>query len=91
MVNSRNGAPSEPSVMRRPSAPVEKSPLTGFTPECMPMTEEISTPSPTWRSSSGCDRVPGASDRARQPTPGVDLNPPRTALPVEARPAQRPL
>ena len=39
MVNSRTGSPSAPPVMRRPSAPVEKSPLTGLTPECRPVTD----------------------------------------------------
>ena len=90
MVNSRMGSPSEPPVMRRPSAPVEKSPLTGLTPECRPSTEAMSTPSPTWASSSSCVAVPGANDSAMQPTPGVDLKP-RTALPVEAVPDRRPV
>jgi hypothetical protein len=33
MVNSRTGPASWPSLIQRPSAPVEKSPLTGLTPE----------------------------------------------------------
>ena len=38
MVNSRSGSASSPPRIRRPSAPVEKSPLTGLTPECRPDT-----------------------------------------------------
>ena len=56
--------------MRRPSAPVEKSPLTGLTPECMPATDEMSTPSPTWRRIASWSIDPGARLSARQPTPG---------------------
>ena len=40
---------------------------------------------------SACERAPGCSCRARQPTPGVPLKPPRTALPVLAVPARRAL
>ncbi len=38
---------------------------------------------------SSCDRVPGSSESARAPTPGVPPKPPRIALPVETVPARR--
>ena len=79
-----------PPVITRPEAPVEKSPDTGFTPEWMPATCWMSTPSSMPATSSACERVPGASWRAMAPHDGVDLKP-RTALPVEAVPLRRPL
>ena len=77
--------------MSRPDAPVEKSPDTGFTPEWRPCTIWISTPSSMPAIRSACGRVPGVSDSARQPQPGVLLKPPRVALPVDAVPLRRPL
>ena len=38
---------------------------------------------------SACERAPGVSLRAWAPTPGVPLNPPLTADPVDATPARR--
>src|SRR5467141_2028141 len=38
MVASRTGSAGTPSRTSMPSAPTEKSPLTGFTPECRPCT-----------------------------------------------------
>ena len=38
-VTSRTGSASSPPRIIRPSAPTEKSPLTGFTPECTPVTD----------------------------------------------------
>ena len=69
--------------------PVEKSPLTGFTPEWRPWTIWMSTPSSIDAMSSAGDRSPGTSCIAIQPQPGVPRKPPRTALPVEAVPARR--
>src|SRR5207247_495661 len=78
-VSSRHAARSSPPATRRPCAPVEKSPETGFTPECRPVTDCTSTASPTSASSSACVFVPAAGAMARAPALGVDLNPPRTA------------
>ena len=88
MVNSLTGSPSAPPLMRRPSAPVEKSPLMGLTPECRPDTPRISTPSSIPATRSAGLRSPGESARARVPTWGVDEKP-RTAEPVEAVPMRR--
>ncbi len=90
-MNSRTGSASSPPRMRRPSAPVEKSPLMGLTPECSPATSCTSSPSPTPATSSAWVAVPGSSDVAMQPTPGVLLNPPRTAEPVDTVPDRRAL
>ena len=38
-VTSRTGSANEPSRTISPSAPTEKSPLTGFVPECSPLTD----------------------------------------------------
>src|SRR4029077_16468086 len=89
MVNSRTGAPTTPLVMSRPAAPVEKSPLIGLTPECSPCICCTSRPSSMSAISSSWVRVPGTSERARQPTPGVPANPPRVALPVDTVDARR--
>jgi hypothetical protein len=90
MVNSFTGAPTVPLLMRRPSAPVEKSPLMGFTPEWRPDTPRISTPSSISATSSAGVVGPGVRARARVPTCGVDEKP-RTAEPVEAAPSRRPV
>ena len=37
-MNSRTGPPSAPLRISSPDAPVEKSPLIGFTPRCSPCT-----------------------------------------------------
>ena len=71
MVISRTGSASSPLRMRSPSAPVEKSPLTGFTPECRPDTPCTRTPLSIPAMSSSGARSPGTSDSAWQPTPGV--------------------
>ena len=65
MVASRKGSASAPSRMARPSAPTEKSPLTGLTPECSPLTSWTSTPSPTVASRARrATRSPGRRARA---------------------------
>ena len=91
MVNSRTGSASCPWRIISPEAPVEKSPETGFTPEWRPCTIWMRTPSSTSATSSAWVRVPGTSERARQPQPGVDLKPPLVALPVGAVPLRRAL
>ncbi len=90
-MNSRTGSATAPLRIISPEAPVEKSPDTALTPECMPCTDWMSTPSSTPATMSSWRRVPGTSDNARQPQPGVPRKPPRTALPVEAVPLRRPL
>ena len=59
IVNSRSGSASSPPRMRRPSAPVDRSPETGLTPECRPETSCTSTPSSTPAISSAAVAVPG--------------------------------
>ena len=39
IVTSRTGSANEPPRTIRPSAPTEKSPLTGSVPECRPLTD----------------------------------------------------
>ena len=39
IVISRTGSANAPSRTMSPSAPTEKSPLTGFVPECRPLTD----------------------------------------------------
>ena len=90
MVTSRTGSASLPSRNMRPSAPVEKSPDTGLTPECRPLTLCTSRPSPRSAMSSSWLFVPGSSVMARQATEGVLLMP-RTAEPVDAVPDRRPV
>ena len=71
-------------------APVEKSPDTGFTPvEALHHLDQHSVADAGDQVARG--RVPGVSDSARQPQPGVLLKPPRVALPVDAVPLRRPL
>ena len=53
IVSSRTGAPTVPLVISIPEAPVEKSPLTGLTPECRPDTDCTSSPSSTSATSVG--------------------------------------
>ncbi len=91
MVNSRRGSPTAPPAMRRPSAPVEKSPETGFTPECRPETDCTRMPSPTWAMRASWLSSPGSRETAWQPAPGVLLKPPRMAEPVDAVPERRPV
>ncbi len=90
MVISRTGSASAPSLTIIPSAPTEKSPLMGLTPEWIPETDWTSSPSPTsariWSGPSG----PGTMPTARAPTPGPLLKPARTAEAVDAVPARRP-
>ena len=90
MVPSRTGSARAPSRISIPSAPTEKSPLMGFTPEWTPVTHCTSSPCPTEATISSWLAVPGTSERARHPTPGAVLKPPRTADPVDAVPARRP-
>ena len=92
MVISRTGSASAPSRMIRPSAPTEKSPLTGLTPECTPETDWTSRPSPT----CGQDLVRAEPcrarcDRARAPDARAALEPgpDRRAGRRGARPAGR--
>ena len=74
----------------RPSAPVEKSPLTGLTPECRPVTDWTSTPSPTCGDQLGLrPRCPGTSDSAQAADAGRDLKPPRTAIRSTRCPTRR--
>ena len=89
-VISRIGSASLPLRIIRPSAPTEKSPLIGFTPEWTPVIDWTKRPSPTAAStpSSSYPSVPGASVSARHPGPGVPANPPLTAEPVEDTPAR---
>ena len=44
---SRTGSANRPSRIIRPSAPTEKSPLIGFTPEWTPVIDCTNSPSPT--------------------------------------------
>ena len=77
MVNSRTGSASWPLRMRRPEAPVEKSPLTGLTPECSSWTDlDQHAVVDVGRSARLATRARAAVAGARQPTPGVPLNPP---------------
>ncbi len=46
-VISRTGSARRPSRIIRPSAPTEKSPLIGFTPEWTPVIDWTNRPSPT--------------------------------------------
>ena len=89
MVNSRTGPASSPPWISTPSAPTEKSPLMGLTPECTPEIDWTSSPSPTWARISSGVSSPGTTIRARAPVPGALLNPARTAEAVEAVPARR--
>ncbi len=90
MVISRTGSASVPSRNIMPSAPTEKSPLTGLTPEWTPEMDWTSRPSPTLARISSGESRPGWSTRARAPMPGPLLKPARTADPVDAVPARRP-
>lgn len=91
IVNSRMGAPTLPLVIINPDAPTEKSPLIELTPLCKPCTDCTKTPSSMSAIIAAWSRVPGCNCKAIQPTPGVPLNPPRTALPVLRVAARRAL
>src|SRR5262249_23601352 len=82
LVTSRTGSANLTARTSRPSAPTEKSPLTGFVPECRPLTDCTYSADGTEAMISSGPRAPGSGYSARAPTPGVDLNPPRTADPV---------
>ena len=73
IVASLTGAPSSPSRNNKPSAPTEKSPLTGLTPECRPLTDCTRSPSPILASTSAALSSPGSRYMARVPTPGALL------------------
>ena len=87
-VNSRSGSANSPFRIRSPSAPVEKSPLTGFTPEWRPVTLCNSTPSSMAAIRSAGSSRPGSNETAWTPTPGV-VEYPRTAEPVDEVPHRR--
>jgi hypothetical protein len=59
-----------------------------LTPECTPVIDWTSKPPPSWAMISDWSRVPGSSDSACAPTPGVVRKLARTAEPVEDVPAR---
>ena len=59
MVISRTGSARAPSLINRPSAPTEKSPLTRLTPECTPLTLCTNRPLPTLFTISSKSLLPG--------------------------------
>src|SRR5690606_36548160 len=59
MVASRMGSAGTPSRIMRPATPTEKSPDTGFTPECRPAIEVTRSPWSTPATSSSCVPLPG--------------------------------
>ncbi len=71
MVTSCTAPASSPPRTSRPSTPTEKSPLTGLTPECTPVTDWTNKPVPYSRKDSALVERPGAIDTARQPADGV--------------------
>ena len=71
-VASRIGSARSPPRTISPSTPTEKSPDTGFTPECSPLIDWTSTPRSTPATRSSSEPSPGATCSAWAPTPGVE-------------------
>src|ERR1700759_3104382 len=88
MVNSRTGSANAPSLIARPEAPTEKTPVTGLTPEWRPATSVTKIPSPASASSSSIVWEPVATIRFEADTEGRERYPARAAEPVEAVPSR---
>ena len=75
IVASLNGEANWPFLIRNPSAPTEKSPDIGFTPEWTPEMDLIKIPSVISEMISLCDLVPGLRMSAMGPGDGVEEYP----------------